>query len=86
MRDEACGLIGMSMSNELRFHLQGIDTPYATWEKLEIVFGKHNEIWGHQLENELVALNPSGFSWIQDYLYKFKTLRLLVEECKISKP
>ena len=49
------------------------------------MFGKHNEIRGHQLENELISLNPSDFSCIQDYLSKYKTLRLLCEECKIKK-
>ena len=45
-----------------------------------IKFGKHNEIRGHQLENELISLNPSDFSCIQDYLSKYKTPRLLCEE------
>ena len=43
----------MSISTDLRFHISGIDEPDLAWEKLESVFGKHNEIWGHQLENEL---------------------------------
>ena len=30
-------------------------------------------------------MNPSDFSCIQDYLCKYKTLRLLCEECKIKK-
>ena len=42
--DESHGLIGMSISNDLRFHLSGIDEPDKAWEKLESVFGKHNEI------------------------------------------
>ena len=49
------------------------------------MFGKHNEIRGHQLENELIFLNPSDFLCIQDYLSKYKTLRILCEECKINK-
>ena len=52
---------------------------------MESVFGKHNEIRGHQLENELLSLNPNDFSCIQDYLSKYKTLRLLCAECKIKK-
>ena len=83
--DEACGLIRMSISTDLRFHISGIDEPDKAWEKLESVFCKHNEIQGHQLENELISLNPSDFSCIQDYLSKYKTLRLLCEECKIKK-
>ena len=57
-----------------------ISTPNITWENLESMFGKHNEIQGHQLENEFLSLNPNDFSCIQDYLSKCKTLRLLCEE------
>ena len=42
--DEAHGLIGMSISIYLRFHISRIDEPDKAWEKLEFVFGKHNEI------------------------------------------
>ena len=70
----------MSISTDLRFHISGIDEP-----ELEFVFGKHNEIRGHQLQNELFSMNPNDFSCIQDYLSKYKTLRLLCAECKIKK-
>ena len=75
--DETRGFIGMSISTVLRFHISRIDEPNKAWEKLESVFGKHNEMQGHQLENELIYLNPSDFSCIQDYLSNYKTLRLL---------
>ena len=42
--DEARGLIGMSISPDLRYHLQGIDDPEAAWDKIESVFGKLNII------------------------------------------
>jgi hypothetical protein len=42
--DEVCVLIGMPISHDLRFHLQGIDGPNKSWEKLEVVFDKHNII------------------------------------------
>ena len=58
----------MPISTDLRFHISGIDEPDKAWEKLECVFGKHNEIRGHQLENELISLNPNDFSCIQDYV------------------
>ena len=75
----------MSISIDLRFHISGINEPDKGWEKLESVFGKHNEIRGHQFDNELISLNPSDFSCIQYYLSKYKTLRLLCEECKIKR-
>ena len=62
--DESHGLIGMSISTNLQFHISRIDEPDQAWEKLEYVFGKHNEIRGHQLENELISLNRNDFSCI----------------------
>jgi hypothetical protein len=82
--DEARGLIRMSVSPNLRFHLQSIDKPKEAWEKIESVFGKHNIIRAQQLENQVLTLSPSDFSCIEDYLSKFKTLKTLCEECKIK--
>ena len=62
--DEARGLIGMSISIDLWLHVSRIDEPDQAWGKLESMFGKHNEIWGHQFENELLSLNPNYFSCI----------------------
>ena len=83
--DESRGFIGMSISIDLQFHISGIAEPDQAWEKLESLFGKHNKIQGHQLENELISLNPNDFSCIQDYLSKYKTLTLLCAECKTKK-
>jgi hypothetical protein len=82
--DEARGLIRMSISPYLRFHLQSIDQPKYAWDKTESVFGKHNIIRAQQIENQVLPLSPNDFSYIEDYLSKFKTLRLLCEECKIK--
>ena len=62
--DESHGLIGISIFTALQFHISGVEEPDKAWENLESVFGKHNEIRGSQLENELVSLNPSDFSCI----------------------
>jgi transposase InsO family protein len=82
--DEARGLIGMSISPDLRYHLQGVDDPEEAWDKIESVFGKLNIIRAQQLENQILTLNPSDFSCLGDYLSKFKTLRLLCIECNIK--
>ena len=68
------GLIGMSISLDLRFHLKGEDSPVKAWDKLNTIFGIKNEIRAFQLENELLTLDPSNFPSIEDYLCKFKTL------------
>jgi hypothetical protein len=48
------------------------------------VFGKLNIIRAKQLENKVLTLSPSDFSCLGDYLSKFKTLRILCEECEIK--
>jgi hypothetical protein len=48
------------------------------------LFGKHNIIRAQKLENQVLTLNPSDFSCIENYLSKFKTLITLCEECKIN--
>ena len=84
-QDQARGLIGMSIAQDLRFHILDIDTPDKALEKLNIVFGIQNQIRAHQLENELLTLDPNNFSSIEDFLSKFNTLRLLLEGCKVKK-
>ena len=48
-------------------------------------FGIKNEIKAHQLENELLTLDPNNFSSIEDFLSRFKTIRIILEGCKIKK-
>ena len=84
-QDQARGLIGMSISPDLRFHIAELETPHEALEQLTKVFGIKNEIRAHQLENEFLTLDPNNFSYIEDFLSKFKTLRYLLEGVKIKK-
>jgi hypothetical protein len=74
----------MSISLDLRYHLQENDDPEEAWDKIESVFGKLNIVRAQQLENQILTLSPSDFCCLGDYLSKFKTLRILCEECKIK--
>eukprot|EP00253_Pinus_taeda_P026485 PITA_26485 len=84
-QDQARGLIGMSISPDLRFHIAELDTPHEALEQITKVFGIKNEIRAHQLENELLTLDPNNFSCIEDFSSKFKTLRYLLEGVKVKK-
>ena len=84
-QDQARGLIGMSIAQDLRFHILDIDTPHEALDKLNIVFGIQNQIRAHQPENELFTLDPNNFSSIEYFLSKLKTLRLFLEGCKVKK-
>ena len=50
-RDEAYGILCLSISRDLLFHLDSLTYPNEVWEKLEDIFGKTDEMRGHQIEN-----------------------------------
>ena len=75
----------MCIAQDLRFHTLDIHTPCEALDKLNTAFGIQNQIKAHQLENEFLTLDPNNFSSIEDFLSKLKTLRLLLEGCKVKK-
>ena len=62
--DETFGFMCMHISRELLFHIDGLRTPKEVWDKLESLFGKQDELRGHDMENELIALHPNKFETI----------------------
>ena len=75
-RDEAYGLLCLSISRDLLFHLNGLTSPNEAWDNIQKLFGTIDEMRGHQLENELISLNPRKFESLQVYFSKFKSLVL----------
>ena len=75
-RDEAYGLLCLIISRDLLFHLDGLTSPNEVWEKLTDIFGKTDEMRGHQIKNELISLSPNSFESLQLYFSKFKELVL----------
>ena len=57
-RDEGYGILCLSISRDLLFHLDGLISPNEVWEKIVDIFGKIDEMRGHQIENEFISLNP----------------------------
>ena len=73
-RDDAYGLLCLSISTDLLFHIDELTSPNEVWEKLVDIFGKTDEMRGHQIENELISLSPNRFESLQLYFSKFKHL------------
>ena len=68
--DEAFGMLYLNISRDLLFHVDGISTPNEVWLNIETLFGNTDEMRGHQLENQLIALIPTHFEKIQDFFIK----------------
>ena len=75
-RDEAYGLVSLSISKDLLFHIDGLKSSNEVWEKLQDLFWKTNKMRCYQLENDMIALSPSSFKTLQVYFSKFKSLVL----------
>ena len=67
------------------FHLDGLTSPNEVWEKLTDLFGKKDEMMGHQIEIELISLSPNSFESLQLYFSKFKAHVLQLKQCGIEK-
>ena len=71
---EAHGYLFLSVSQDLHFHIQELNTPKEIWDKLASLFDKKDEMRVHQLQNELISLNPSKFETMNEVFTKFKNL------------
>ena len=74
--DEAFGFMCIHISREFLFNLEGLKTPKEAWDNLESLLGNQDDIRGHILENELIALQPNSFETIQQFFSKYKALVL----------
>ena len=70
------GLLCLSISRDLLFHLDGLTSPNEVWENLVDLFGNIDGMRGHQIENELILVSPNSFESLQLYFSKFKALVL----------
>ena len=78
-KDEAFGFFCLSISWDLLFHLLGLKNPKKIWDKLETLYGKHDDLRFYQLENELMSLQPSNFETLNDFFTKLKHTVLLLK-------
>ena len=53
--DEAYGLLCLSISRDILFHIDSLTTPNEVWVKLETLFGKTDELRVTNLRMSLLA-------------------------------
>ena len=77
--------MSLSISQDICFHIKGLNTPKEIWDKLASLFDMQDEMRVHQLENELISLNASNFESMNDFFTKFKNLIFQLKLCKVEK-
>jgi hypothetical protein len=83
--DEAIGMICLSISIYLLFHVSRATTPDVVSTTLEGLFSKQDEMRVHQLENELISLSLVHFRNLQELFTKFKSLLVELNICGFMK-
>ena len=78
-KDEAFRFLCLSISKDLLFHLSGLKTPKEIWDKLEILYGKQDDLRVYDLENELMSLQPSNFETLNDFFKNFNHIVLFLK-------
>ena len=79
--NEAMGLIGLHLSYNLLFHLDGCDTPMKIWDMLASLFRKINKFRALPLEAELSLMIPNEHVSIEDYLAEFRSTLAQLKGC-----
>ena len=74
--DEAFKMFFLSISRDIIFHVDNITTSNEVCLHIESLFGKTDDMRGHQLRNESISLSPTHFETIQYFFTKFKSLVL----------
>jgi hypothetical protein len=83
--DEVIGLICISISRDILFHISGATTPDVVWTTLEGLFSKQDAMRVHQLENELISLSPIHFRNLEELFTKLKSLLIELNACGVTK-
>ena len=77
-----CGLIEISISCNLWYHIQWINDLDVVYEKIKKIFGEPNVFVSHYSKSQIMTLSPNDFSHIQVYLSMFKTLSYYLQISK----
>ena len=72
--DEAYGCLCLSISQDILFHINGLNTPKKVWYNIASLFENQDDMRIYQLENELISLHPSNFETMNELFTKFKHL------------
>ena len=70
--DEAYGCLFLSISRDILFHINGLNTPKEIWDQLATLFDKQDDLRIYQLENELISLHLGNFETLNDFFTNFK--------------
>jgi hypothetical protein len=83
--DGTFGILCLSISLELLFHVESSTTPNNIWNTLKGLSRNKYEMHGHILENELISLNSSNYKNLQDFFTRFNAFLLKLKGCRIDK-
>ena len=84
--DEAYRCLCLSISRDILFHINGLNTLKQVWDKpASLLIDKQDDLRIYQLENEMISLHPADFKTLNEFFTKFKHLVFQLNLCKVEK-
>lgn len=68
------GCLRSLVSFDIMFQIEKCTNSHDAGEKLKSLYGSTDEVWGYQIDNEVMSLDPKSFYNIQDYVTKVNDL------------
>jgi len=80
-KDEDVGVIMNYISQNIWFHLYGIDLPHQLWRKMKLLFHWVNISHVMQLVKQLISLDPHSFDRMEEYLACVNKIHMQFGKC-----
>ena len=81
MHDQARGLIGQIVADNLQVHIEAQENPVEVWKTLATLFDKTDDVYAYYFENKIHSIDPNEFDRIEYFLAESKTLNEKLNAC-----
>ena len=79
--DQARGLIGQTVADNLQVHIEALKDSVQVWKALATLFDKIDGVFAYYFEKKIHSIDPSEFDRIESFLAKNKTLNEKLNAC-----
>ncbi len=79
--DQARGLIGQTVADNLHVHIEALEDPIQVWKALATLFDKTDGVSAYYFEKKIHSIDPSEFDRIESFLAEIKTLNEKLNAC-----
>ena len=79
--DQARGLIGQTVVDNLQVYIEALEDPIQVWKALATLFDKTDGVSAYYFEKKIHSIDPNEFDRIEYFLAEIKTLNEKLNAC-----